>query len=418
MDIHRYNRILDDLLIDRESSSKKFKNIEEAKNTTPVYGIAKVNKDFDWFFQEGKIKKFKKDEQYIMLASLYMSLEYDSSTGDKILSVTGKHIKNYYKEYNGQDLTNKTLFVWRSGGIGDILFIQPSLRYLKVKYPSCKILFGCSPTYFPLLETWGDLIDELVSVPFTLNKLISADYHMTYEGIIERCEEAEKENAYVLFSKKMGLDIPRSILRPVLKTKKESNDNVLSFLNKNKLEKGNYICFQLRASSAIRTPPLDLWARILIPLLQEGHKIVVTDMPKYEKYIMELLQKFISNNLFKNIYSFCKYSKTISDSISLAKYSKLVLAPDSSMAHIGAGVMIPTMGIYAPFDGKLRMETYENSDWIQPETDDINICKYGGRCCFLHGHEPCPYNVNSASPCFYRINIEKALTKINSLLEK
>jgi ADP-heptose:LPS heptosyltransferase len=98
-------------------------------------------------------------------------------------------------------------------------------------------------------------------------------------------------------------------------------------------------------------------------------------------------------------------------------YSKLVIAPDSSFVHIAAGLSIPVIGLYAPFAAEVRMSTYPNCDWIQPKKDDDRICSYGGRRCFLHGNK-CPVNINLASPCFYNIDFDEGLTKIQKLLEK
>jgi len=57
--------------------------------------------------------------------------------------------------------------VFRTGGIGDLLFIQPNLIYLKEKYPTCTINFACGPQYQSMVETW-DCVDNVVDLPFSL----------------------------------------------------------------------------------------------------------------------------------------------------------------------------------------------------------------------------------------------------------
>ena len=173
----------------------------------------------------------------------------------------------------------------------------------------------------------------------------------------------------------------------------------------------------MRASSAIRTPPLDVWARLLIPLLETGEKIVVTDRPSVADQIDNFIKAIIPQDLRANMFSFCKLSESVADSASLVKSAKLVICPDSSMAHIGPAVGTKTFGIYAPFDANLRMSTYKNAGWIQPEGKDDEVCKFGGARCFMHGHNPCPFNINNASHCFYRIDCNKAVTEIRKLME-
>ena len=111
----------------------------------------------------------------------------------EILKPARMQFKNIYRPYNGQDLTNKTILVTRQGGIGDLLFIQPNLIYLKEKYPSCTIKFACGPQYQSMIEEW-DCIDEILDLPFPVDEMFTfnSDYQLVFEGVIERCKEASE----------------------------------------------------------------------------------------------------------------------------------------------------------------------------------------------------------------------------------
>lgn len=413
----QYNKIVEELLIDSEASGKMHRSLDELMSEVPPLGIAHVKEKFNYFFGKSHGKVFNEGDNVVLFAYVYMSIVNAGEKYENCLEPSGKKFSDYYTPYNGQDLTDKKILIWRNGGIGDIIFIQPLMRYLKMRYPTCKIYFACAPAYFDFLKTWGDLIDELLAAPFILDILEETDYHVTFEGVIERCKEAEDINAYKLFSKRMGLNLPESILRPILKTTGEANENTSRYLSQNRIAEKDFICLQLRSSSPVRTPPLDVWSRFITPLVEKGHKIIICDSPDVAEQIDQMVDVIVKDkNLHNQIYNFSHKSKSLNDAISLINKSKMVIAPDSSFVHIAGGLNIPVVGIYAPFDAELRMSTYGTHLWIQPEKDDNRICSYGGRRCFLHGTK-CPVNINLASPCFYNIDFELANIKIQNLLE-
>jgi len=115
-------------------------------------------------------QEFKKHEKYVMSLGMYMQSHADKVVKNKILKPSNIKFNKVYKPYKGQDLNNKTLFVWRQGGIGDLLFINPNLLYLKKKYPTCKIILGCGPQYHSMVEKW-EFIDEVIAMPFNISLL-------------------------------------------------------------------------------------------------------------------------------------------------------------------------------------------------------------------------------------------------------
>jgi len=72
-------------------------------------------------------KEFKKDHRLVMaedIESQYRSL-YKEKIG------MSYPFETVYKPYKGEDLTGKKIMVFRTGGIGDIFFINPVFRHLK-----------------------------------------------------------------------------------------------------------------------------------------------------------------------------------------------------------------------------------------------------------------------------------------------
>jgi ADP-heptose:LPS heptosyltransferase len=310
-------------------------------------------------------------------------------TKQKLLIPSNVKFKNIYRPYKGQELKDgDSVLVFRTGGIGDLLFIQPNLLYLKEKYPNCIIRFACGPQYQPMVETW-DCIDELLDLPFALNKLTGSTYHILFEGVIERCVQAHFENAYNLFSKWLGLDLPNEKLLPRQNAKPELVEFCKEKLGEWDLEGGDFVLMQLRASSPIRTPRHEFWLKIINELNNRGYKVILTDNPRQKDQIDNFIDMCDHKNM---VFNFCKYSDTIGHSIALTKLAMATLATDSAMNHIAASLDVPCFGIYGPFPGHIRLKTYPKASWV----DASRSCGP----CFIHGHTPCTYAVDGYSPCY------------------
>jgi ADP-heptose:LPS heptosyltransferase len=408
--------ILEQLGVKKEEVLKHYDTLDDLRQSTPGMVLATAVKDF-WFSIDRKKKQlFKRGSSRILSLFLYDKLKADPE-GNQCLEPAKDMFKDVYNPYTGQNLTNKTLLVWRTGGIGDLLFIQPNLRYLKKKYPTCKIWFGCSPAYYPLINNWKCL-DKIVTLPTKYEIFKQADYQVTFEGVIERCNEAKITNAYKLFSKWMGLadEIPDSDLVPIQYLKKTNNLEVLKKLDELGVKPYEYITFQIRTSSPVRTPGLDVWKNLMLPLLENGHKLVICDSSHMSAKIDQFIKTVIPTKYRDNVINFCTYAPSIDYCASLINFSNIVISPDSSYTHISAALGVPVLGVYGAFPGHIRMSLYKNADWIEPEQNST-ICEFGGKGCCLHGHKPCPVHEHGMSPCFNEIDFEEAHKKILKLIK-
>ena len=335
---------------------------------------------------------------------VYQQLHTNKQTNSKrFLKPSNIKFKNIYRPYRGQELHNKTLLVFRTGGIGDLLFIQPNLLYLKEKYPTCTIKFACGPQYQSMVETWK-CVDQVLDLPFLYKHLVQADYHALFEGVIERCKLSENINAYNLFSDWLGLNLPDKLLVPKQDAKSEMIDFCLKKLNEWNIEPGKFILMQIRASSPIRTPRPQIWVEIINILTSKGYNIILTDSPTQSKYV-DMFIKYIKNQ--DKVFNFCKYSKSLDYSIALTKLAALTVATDSAMNHIAASLDIPCYGLYGPFPGYIRLKTYPKAKWIDAKR----------KCapCYVHGQIPCKEATKDGySPCYDNFDINKIVTDIES----
>lgn len=378
--------------------------IDDLRDYPPNIIIARCRKSTGFVQNNFKYQKINKKVSYVMGLGIYQQLVVDKKSGAKILEPSSTKFRNVYRPYRGQSLDGKTLLVWRTGGIGDLGFIQPNLIHLKEKYPTCQIWFACGPQYQAMLDNW-DCVDLLLDLPFATSYLMKANYHGLFEGVIERCFEAHTENAYHLFTRWLGLDLPDEKLVPINKVKEEKKTKCIEVLDGWGMKPGDFILMQLRASSPVRTPRPDMWRRVVNVLTARGHNIVITDAPHKKDMVQDFLTLVDHPD---KVFNFAPFSETLDFTIALTSLAKLVVATDSALMHIAASLGVTCFGIYGPFPGKIRLTTYKNTDW----TD----CQAPCAPCFMHGSYPCQHHRDGHGICYDNINLNEMLFKIERLL--
>jgi len=371
-------------------STQAVVSLEELRKSPPNIIIAEVRKTFKFIQNYFKEQTVKKKNRYVMGLGVFQQLQYSSNNKKaKLMKPSKIKFKNIYRPYIGQNATDKSILVFRTGGIGDLLFIQPNLIYLKEKYPTCYIKFACGPQYQPMVENW-DCVDEILDLPFSVGSLSSCDYHVLFEGVIERCHEAKTVNAYNLFSRWLGLDLPDELLLPRQEPQEELVEECSDILENWKLDKKSFVVMQLRASSPIRTPRHEFWVKIINELNLRGYNVLLTDNPRQADNIDSFIKLLDEPEM---VFNFCKHSKSIAHTIAVTSLSLATVATDSALSHIAASMDIPCFGIYGPFPGHIRLKTYPKSAWV----DAKRQCAP----CFIHSPEPCQYATREGySPCY------------------
>jgi len=388
------------------SEIKKVSTIEELRNGTPNMIVTESVANTTFIQNNFKKQNLIKKKKYVMSLGVYSQLHYEINRDVRILKPTKPLFKNIYKPYLGQNLNGKTLLVWRTGGIGDLLFINPNLRFLKEKYPDCTIKFACGPQYQSMVETW-DFVDKVLDLPFNIQQVIMADYHAMFEGVIERCEAAEKENAYRLFTKWLNINLPDELLIPKQEPREDKVKECYEILDREWGLKGNdFILLQLRASSPIRTPRPEFSQNLINLLTDRGHNVVITDGPHKYQAIEDLVMNFVKDK--NKVFNFANFSKTLDYTIALTSLAKVVVSTDSALIHVAQSLGIPAFGIYGPFLGRIRLETYKNVDWIDAPK---NCCP-----CFLHGHMPCKHSKDNYPTCFDTIDLRDVVNRVEKLM--
>jgi len=258
-----------------------------------------------------------------------------------------------------------------------------------------------------MVENW-DCVDEVIDLPYTLGKLQKSHYHVLFEGVIERCRQAETDNAYNLFSKWMGLDLPDEMLIPKQTPPSELTEKCLGILSEMNVPERGFVVMQLRASSPIRSPRPQFWMTLANKLTERGHHILLTDNPRQADKVDDFIKSIYRKDM---IHNFCAKSDDIAHSIAVISLAEGVIATDSAMNHIAASVDVPAIGIMGPFPGHIRFKTYPKMDWI----DSKRHCTH----CYLHGHRPCPEaGGDGFSPCYDEINTDEVIDRYEALIER
>jgi ADP-heptose:LPS heptosyltransferase len=388
-----------------EDSIKLVDKIEELRSNPPNIVIAECLKTAYFIQNKFKQQVVKKKNKYVMGLGVYEQLRLEPKANAKILRPAKVKFANIYKPYIGYDLEDETLIIWRTGGIGDLLFIQPNLNFLKEIYPTCEIILACGPQYQAMVEDWP-AVDTVLDLPFPFQYLIRADYHAVFEGVIERCKEAQTTNAYELFTRWLGLNLPKERLIPRQPVKEDKLEECKEILEEWNLEGIDFIIVQLRASSPIRSPRLGLWGDIINRITKNDHVVIITDAPHYAEEIDSLIEEFVKDKDL--VFNFAHHSKSLDYTIAMTSLAKMAISTDTAMMHLAAALDIKGFGLYGPFPGEIRLSTYPKTRWINAELHCAP--------CFLHGHRPCPNSQADGSPkCYEEINLDELTDKIEEL---
>jgi len=395
--------------IERDQVYAHVPNLNTLRDHGPNMIVAECKRQCEFMQNKFKTQVLKKKNKYVMSLSVYRQLHYNDHFGAKVLRPCNTKFEKLYKPYRGENLDNKRLLIWRTGGIGDLLFIQPNMIHLKEKYPTSEILFACGPQYHAMVETW-DCIDKLVDLPFNYLQMVRSDYHVTFEGVIERCEEAKEVNAYRLFTQWMGLDLPDEKLIPKQEAKKEWFEKARGALWSWGINNKPFILAQLRASSPIRTPRPQVWGKALDLLASKGYNIVITDNKRFESGIENFIETFISKENRERVFNYAPFSETLDSTIALAAHSSLVLSIDSALVHIAASLGKRSLTLYGPFPSKVRISTYGDL------ADSIECNKVSCAPCYIHGHLPCKNAIDDHGICFDDFPFDELEEKVNKAM--
>ncbi len=398
-----------------ETSSIKYVNTVQQLIQDPPFMVAVKSKQTCRMDIDGGMVYISNGDVIIMPLNIYANTRRAKGSRKVLLKPYKNTFASMFKRYYGQNLTNKKLLVWRTGGIGDICFSQALIKYFKEHYENCQITYACAPRFMPIFKSWPkNLVDEVISIPFKKDYLINSDYHLSFEGAIERCKESEHLNCYDIYSKVAGVNIKYEKGDKYMPTF-IPDENIISELKNIDIFSKDFVVIQAKASSPIRMMSTKKWVSIINKIIKETDiNVAFLDSPnRHNIYDTVIKTENLDNN---RVFNLCQYSKDIHYAIAIISLSKGVIGIDSSMSHIAPGLGKGNLGLYGSFRGDLRLKYYLNSDWVEPKSCDCGIMP-----CFFHTHQQfeCPYVKNSIPVgCLDNLNEDEILLKFKNLFIK
>jgi len=356
--------------------------------------VVEVTKNFT---NEGK--KFEANKKYVMAEDIEGN--FRTVSGDCL--GMSYPIESVYRQYKGEDLSGKRLMCWRTGGIGDIFFLNPVLRWLKKKYPTCflRVASGCKQPLENVPE-----INEIYDMPFDAKHLNDVDYHLMFQGIIEgESAQSKRTHAVDMFFSYFSIDsiqFPAEDKVPRLFFTKEEMSWLDQTVKSMGIQENHYVIgIQMETSAPIRNYPKEKMKAIIDIIAQEENtKVVLIGTEQHN-----LIANFFRGNS-PNIILATKFN--VRQSITLTNRYDLVISPDSFMIQAAGALDKPCVGIYGPFPSEVRMKYFKNSIGLDPSV----VCSP----CYKHDFRGCIKG--NPSPCFSQLNIEAVLEAADYLRMK
>lgn len=312
--------------------------------------------------------------------------------------------------YKFKESEKRKILVQRMGGIGDVLFTTPVIKYL---HDMGNIVdYYCNAYSVPVIENnpyinkiWvnvdlvkhqqvppgfgeiilddvEDLYTQESKVPEKLTKEQYASYDrvICYQGAIEHNPEAEKEHAVDIMFKWAGIE-------PEGKEKK-----IQLILTEQEIEWGKKFIKGFKSMN--------------------GNKPVVGIAPNASAKIRswEHYKKFIKQapKEFAYLYLHSEMGWTMRQTCAIVSQLSGVIAVDSGLLHVSGALGVPIVALFGAFNPDLRCRYYDNCSIVQGD----NFCY--NKHCYNHADFCKTMNLShKPTPC---MNID--FKKINNALRK
>jgi len=330
-----------------------------------------------------------------------------------------KNLECSFREIRSKDINNPSeklnILVQRMGGLGDILFCTPIIRYLKS--------LGHNINFFMHLGYWEALVlnedvnkiycseemlrlnEKLTPIYGVLPELItpeifaSHDKTIVFQGAIEHNKNAEVDHVIDAYYKWVDLDPEGKPKDLVLNLKEEEIENARADLIKRGYDPHKpFVSISPNASMAKnRSWPM-----------------------QYTRKLMNLLQKD-----FNMVYIHRDEGWTMRQMFAVVANMDLVVTVDTGVLHVAGALQRPILTLFGSFNPDLRVRYYKNCEVICKNPE---IC---GKFCFSHG-DYCEHVFNKLTssqktvkanwqgvypPCLTSIKPEEVAKKIYEKIE-
>jgi ADP-heptose:LPS heptosyltransferase len=261
--------------------------------------------------------------------------------------IVKEHVDPRSSRMESQLWNNRKILFERPGGFGDLLFLTPTFREIKVRWPTCQIYVACFERFRDALYRNPDL-HGFIRYPIDVRDWKEFDGHVWLENIIEENPRAREVHAVDLVAERAGLKLTDKRMRYVV-TDEELDCALIEFPRNEKLKR---IGVQMGASGNCRT--YGKTGELCNLLWNKGYEVFLMGRPGE-----------IKTNNPSRVVNLMELNKTFRESCAVLKTCDVVVAPDSVMAHVAGALEIPCVGLYGPFPWKLRTAYAKNTFALQ-----------------------------------------------------
>lgn len=257
-----------------------------------------------------------------------------------------------------QDWNDRSILFVRPGGFGDLLFLTPTFRELRRRWPKVHITVASFDRYRPALHG-NDL--NFADYPVSLKAWSTFDAHIWLENIIEANPEAMQIHAVDVIAKRLGLEFEDKRMDYFVSDSEQAAAE--SEFPRTDLRR---VGLQMTASGSCRVYPymIDLSKRLW---RDSGCEVFLFGKPG------EML-----TNQPAGIVNLMMSGATFRQSCAILATCDVVVAPDSALVHVAGALDVPCVALYGPFPWKLRT-VYAPKTFALQGTCPISPCFHHAR---------------------------------------
>jgi len=267
----------------------------------------------------------------------------------------------------------------RPGGLGDLLFLTPTLQHLRQTFPAARLAVSAFPRLIEILAG-NPNIDELIPYPVSLDRFREFDYQVDFEGVIEDNPDAQKLAAVDCIAGWIGLRLPADGRRPELWLTRDDRRAVRYLTGKANGE--TWVGLQAQASSPVRNYPLPAAAKVAAGLAGAGCRVFILGYAgQWGRWRRTTARNGREQTCYvpgpDGVTDMTGRLNSIRKTAAFVEALDLVIAPDSALVHIAGALDVPTLALYGPFPARLRTGDYARCLAVQGEADCAP--------CYAHG---------------------------------
>lgn len=244
----------------------------------------------------------------------------------------------------------KILFV-RPGGFGDLLFLTPSFRELKKRWPECEIWVACFPQFHEALLHNQD-VTGFINYPVRIEKYQEFSSQLWLENVIEDERKLHAVDAIwkLVAGNELGELSDKRMRYVVTDEERDKAEKEFPKLS----EKRIGLQMGWNQTNLPRTYPQ--MNELSLQLWRDGYEVFLFGRPGDLK-----------TNEKDRIVNLMMQGKNFREQCAILATCDCVVAPDSVLCHVAGALEIPTVALYGPFPWQLRTAYAKNTRALQGE---------------------------------------------------